>query len=141
MIDERIIKFIKSHHVLTVATDGTEGIYCAQAFYCYDAERNVFIFSSDDATRHARQMVEDARVAATVTLETRIVGRIRGLQICARAERGDERDKHLYMKRFPYTAAIDLTIWRLRPSFLKYTDNTLGFGKKLIWNEEKTQQS
>jgi len=141
MIDERIIKFIKSRHVLTVATYGAEGIYCAQAFYCYDAERNVFIFSSDETTRHARQMHENESVAAAITLETRVIGRIRGLQVCARAERGDERDKHLYLKRFPYTAAIGLTIWRLHPSFLKYTDNTLGFGKKLIWNEEKTQRS
>ena len=138
MIDKRITDFIKRHHVLTLATVSSEGEpYCAACFYAYDKERNRLIFTSDDATRHAQQMVENANVAVGITLETRIVGKVQGAQICGVARRGDDQDKKIYIKRFPYAAVASLNIWVVEPSFIKLTDNTLGFGKKLIWNSQE----
>lgn len=138
MIDERIIKFLGRHHVLNLATIAEDGTpYCAACFYAYDAERNRLIFTSDDTTRHAREMEAHPEVACAITLETRIVGKVQGAQICGRAERGDEEDKACYIKRFPYAAIAPLTIWAIEPSFIKLTDNTLGFGKKLVWNSQK----
>lgn len=132
-VDERIVKFLRRHHVLTLAT-AADGIpYCANAFYAYDEKRNRLIFTSDLSTRHAQEMLSEARVAASVVLETRIVGKVQGLQICATAMRGDEEDKRRYLHRFPYAALAELTLWALTPDYLKFTDNTLGFGKKLIW--------
>ena len=137
MIDERIIKFIKRHHVLNLATVSEGGLpYCAACFYAYDAERNRLIFTSNEDTRHTQEMAQNPNVACAITLETRIVGKVQGAQICGRAERGDEEDKRQYIKRFPYAAVAPLTIWAIEPSFIKLTDNTLGFGKKLIWNRE-----
>ena len=134
-IDPRIVKFLKRHHVLTLATATVDGEpYCANAFYAYDTERNRLIFTSDDATNHTQQMLSNSRVAASVVLETRIVGKVQGLQICGTAERGDDTDRKAYIRRFPYAAAIgELHLWHIEPDMLKYTDNTLGFGKKLIW--------
>ena len=138
MIDKRIIEFIKRHHVLTLATVSAQGEpYCAACFYAYDKERNRLIFTSDDATRHAQDMLANAIVAISITLETRIVGRVQGAQICGNAERGDESDKAVYIKRFPYAAVAPLNIWAVEPTFIKLTDNTLGFGKKLIWNNQE----
>ena len=138
MIDKRITDFIKRHHVLTLATVSSEGKpYCAACFYAYDKERNRLIFTSDDATHHAQQMVENANVAVGITLETRIVGKVQGAQICGVARRGDDQDKKIYIKRFPYAAVASLNIWVVEPSFIKLTDNTLGFGKKLIWNSQE----
>ncbi len=134
-LDERIVKFLKRHHVLTLATVSAEGEpYCANAFYAYDAKRNRLIFTSDDSTRHAQEMLTQSRVAASVVLETRIVGKVQGLQICGNALRGDDDDRKAYIRRFPYAAAIgELYLWCIEPDFMKFTDNTLGFGKKLIW--------
>lgn len=138
MIDKRITDFIKRHHVLTLATVSSEGEpYCAACFYAYDKERNRLIFTSDGSTRHAQQMLENKRVAIGITLETRIVGKVQGAQICGIAERGDEKDKATYIKRFPYAAVAPLNIWAVEPTFIKLTDNTLGFGKKLIWNSQE----
>lgn len=135
---ERIAKFIKRHHVLTLATVSAAGEpYCSNAFYAYDAARNALIFTSDDATRHASEMRASAVVAASIVLETRIVGRIQGVQICGRAVEGDDNDRRVYLKRFPYAAAMSpATFWRIEPTFMKLTDNTLGFGKKLIWKRD-----
>lgn len=138
MIDERIIKFIKRHHTLNLATVSEEGLpYCAACFYAYDDKRNRLVFTSDNATRHAQEMAKNPNVACAITLETRIVGKIQGVQICGKAERGDDKDKALYIKRFPYAVVAPLTIWAVEPSFIKLTDNTLGFGKKLIWESKK----
>lgn len=134
-IDERIVKFLKRHHVLTLATTSSEGEpYCANAFYAYDPQSNRLIFTSDDTTRHSQEMIARGRVAASVVLETRIVGKVQGLQICGTAARGDQTDRKVYLRRFPYAAAVgELTLWHIEPDLLKFTDNTLGFGKKLIW--------
>lgn len=135
---QRIAKFIKRHHVLTLATVSAEGIpYCSNAFYAYDAERNALIFTSDDSTRHAAEMRASSTVAASIVLETRIVGRIQGLQICGTVSEGGDTERKIYLKRFPYAAAMGTTtFWQLEPTFMKLTDNTLGFGKKLIWKRD-----
>ncbi len=94
-------------------------------------------------------MVENQYVAAGIALETRIVGRIRGVQIQGVVKRVEEDEggsgdaaefttaRSAYFKRFPYAAAMpDLTLWLLEPTLMKLTDNTLGFGKKLVWAKE-----
>ena len=40
-----------------------------------------------------------------------------------------------YLRRFPYAVVADLTLWTMRPTSMKFTDNRLGFGKKLLWHE------
>ena len=133
--EKKITDFIARHHVLTLATSTTDGLpYCAACFYAYDKARNLFIFTSDDTTCHAQQMVANSNVACAITLETRVVGKVQGLQICGVARRGEAEDRSVYVKRFPYAAVAPLNIWVVEPTFMKLTDNTLGFGKKLIWN-------
>ena len=132
--EKRIVSFIARHHVLTLATATADGMpYCAACFYAYDKERNVIIFTTDDTTTHGQQMIANANVACAINLETRVVGKVQGLQVCGVVRRGDEQDKSTYIKRFPYAAVAPLNIWAIEPSFMKLTDNTLGFGKKLIW--------
>lgn len=136
-INERFVRFLRRHHVLTLATVAEGAPYCSNAFYCYDKERNLIVFTSDPATRHAQEMERNPRVAASVVLETKIVGRVQGLQLCGTAARADETAKRIYLKRFPYAALAELTLWAIEPDFMKLTDNTLGFGKKLIWNNKQ----
>jgi uncharacterized protein YhbP (UPF0306 family) len=137
-MDERFIKFIKKHHVLTLATVNSEGMpYVANCFYAYDAKRNLFVFTSDLATRHGAEMEANGNVALSIVLETRIVGRVQGLQVTGRALRGDDEARKCYIKRFPYAAAADLELWMVAPTLMKLTDNTLGFGKKLLWQSEE----
>ena len=132
--EKKITSFIARHHVLTLATATTDVIpYCAACFYAYDKERNVIIFTTDDATTHGQQMIANTNVACAINLETRVVGKVQGLQVCGVVRRGDEQDKSAYIKRFPYAAVAPLNIWAIEPLFMKLTDNTLGFGKKLIW--------
>lgn len=136
--EKKITDFITRHHVLTLATVGHNAQpYCATCFYAYDKSRNLIIFTSDDNTLHAQHMMANSNVAVAINLETRIVGKIQGIQICGTIRRGDKNAKSVYIKRFPYAVAAPLNIWVVEPYFMKLTDNTLGFGKKLIWNKEQ----
>ena len=139
-VDQRIVKFIGRHHVMTIASAATEcGPYCANLFYAYIPERNLIVFTSDDRTRHYREMYLNGRVAATIVLETRTVGQVQGLQILGRAALAEGEvageARSAYLRRFPYAVVADLTLWTMRPTSMKFTDNRLGFGKKLLWHE------
>jgi uncharacterized protein YhbP (UPF0306 family) len=131
---KQIDKFISKHHVLTLATATTDGSpYCCNAFYAYNKADNAFIFTTDTSIHHGQMMLANGRVAASVVLETRIVGKIQGLQITGQIKPAIEGDKAIYLKRFPYAVVADLSLWRLEADMMKLTDNSLGFGKKLIW--------
>jgi len=65
------------------------------------------------------------------------VGKIQGIQYSGKIhDVEDERQRALYLKRFPYAVAMNPTLWKIELHTIKMTDNTLGFGKKLIWNGE-----
>ncbi len=129
-----MVRFVGRHHVLTLATCSDKGPWCANCFYAFDKRRGVWYFTSDPTTRHGEEMARNPQVAASIVLETRVVGRVQGLQIRGRVRPADETGRSCYLKRFPYAAVADLHLWMLEPEELKLTDNTLGFGKKLRWN-------
>ena len=136
-MDERIIKFIKKHHVLTIATSADGEPWCANCFYAYMEEENCFIFTTDDDTRHGREFEMNSRVAGSVVLETTVVGKIQGIQfqgLVSRPEKDEEKKVNsAYLKRFPFAALMDTSLWVVKLTHVKFTDNRLGFGKKLVW--------
>jgi uncharacterized protein YhbP (UPF0306 family) len=137
-IDKKIERFIAKHHVLTLATATPDGEpYCCNCFFAYDKTSAAFIFTTDVATHHGGMMQANPRVAASVVLETRTVGKVQGLQITGKVLPAKDGDKMIYIKEFPYAAVADLSLWRLEADMMKLTDNTLGFGKKLIWHREE----
>ncbi len=132
---QKIDKFLKEHHVLSLATsDGVELSSC-NLFYTFDKDSISFIVASSDDTGHIKNIQKNNQVSGTVVLETKIVGKIKGVQF-----RGDFitlTDKSLaklYFKTFPYALAMNPKLWQIKVNYFKMTDNTLGFGKKIIWD-------
>ncbi len=126
--------------MLTLATSVGDAPHCSNMFYAYLAERNFFVFTSEEHTLHASQAAANPVAAASIVLETRVVGRVQGLQLRGRVTRAGENEglaRKAYVNRFPYAAAAELDLWLFEPGWMKLTDNTLGFGKKLIWTDEK----
>ena len=79
-------------------------------------------------------------VSGTVALETETIGMIRGLQFKANIIKCSDslldKNRLLYLKRFPYAILKGGDLWELEIIELKFTDNRLGFGKKLHWNRD-----
>ena len=140
MIDDRIIRFLNRHHVLTIATTVGKEPWCANCFYVYLAEENLFVFTTDKDTRHGQEFVKNPVVAGAVVLETQVIGKIRGVQFqgLVSEPEGDliDRSNTAYLKRFPVALLMETHLWIVKPTILKMTDNRLGFGKKLIWRAE-----
>jgi uncharacterized protein YhbP (UPF0306 family) len=140
LTDKRIIKFIKKHHVLTIATTVENEPWCTNCFYAYIEDENAIVFTTDTETRHGQEFIKNPVVAGSIVLETWIIGKIRGIQFQGIVSEPDEkRQKKVrtaYLKRFPVAVLMDTRLWVVDLTFLKLTDNRLGFGKKIMWQGE-----
>jgi uncharacterized protein len=139
MVDNRIIKFFRKHHVLTIATTVDSEPWCANCFYDYLEEENALIFTTDNDTRHGKEFMKNPKVAGAVVLETMVIGKIQGIQFqgIVSVPEGEllSKAKWAYLKKFPPAALMDTHLWIVRLTLIKMTDNRFGFGKKLIWNK------
>lgn len=139
-LDSRIIRFIKKHHTMTLATSANNIPWCCSCFYVYDEKENKFIITSDTDTRHVSEFTAQPDVSGTISLETLIVGKIQGIQFSGSVKKigGKEAEpaRKAYIKRFPVAALSKLTLWSVEICYIKFTHNQLGFGKKLIWKKK-----
>ncbi|MCX6259954.1 MAG: hypothetical protein NTY95_03830 [Bacteroidia bacterium] len=140
MIDERIIRFFKKHHVLTIATSVNNEPWCANCFYVYLEDGNALVFTTDSETRHGKEFLKNIIVAGSVVLETPIIGKIRGIQFQGIVSEPEgelsEEARKLYLKRFPIAMLMDTHLWVVELTLVKMTDNRLGFGKKIFWTKK-----
>jgi len=143
MIDERVIRFFRKHHVLTIATTVDNEPWCANCFYVYLADENALVFTTDLETRHGREFLINSLVAGSVVLETSILGKIRGIQFqgIVTEPEGDLAEKvtDAYLKRFPVAMLMETRLWIVKLTHIKMTDNKLGFGKKIVWKKEEAR--
>jgi uncharacterized protein YhbP (UPF0306 family) len=138
--DPKVITFLKKHHVLTLATVSGDQPWTANCFYAFMEDQMSFVFTSGYETRHIQEVLASPKVAGNVVLETGIIGKIQGIQFSGMLELAEaeafEKASSAYLKRFPFAALMDTTLWILPIDYLKMTDNRLGFGKKLVWERE-----
>ncbi|MDY0117782.1 MAG: pyridoxamine 5'-phosphate oxidase family protein [Sulfurimonadaceae bacterium] len=129
----KIEKFLTAHHVLTLATCHKDEISACSLFYAYDKEKQRFIVASSEDTTHVKHILQNPKVAGNIPLETKIIANIQGVQFRGVFRLLANEDNHLYYKRFPPALVMQPTLWEIEVEFFKMTDNTLGFGKKIIW--------
>ena len=125
---------------MTLATCYNDEPYCCSLFYAYMEDEGCLVFSSENSTKHVRDLSHNMFVGACIALETETIGKIQGVQIQGLVYRPQDKmakaARRAYMRRFPYAALLDTTFWVLEPTWAKLTDNRLGFGKKTTWKKE-----
>ncbi|MFB5745237.1 YhbP family protein [Cedecea sp. S5-13] len=135
-----ISRWLTKQHVLSYCVGSGESLWCANAFYIFDAERVAFYLLSETTSRHGELIGELAPVAGTINGQPKTVALIRGVQfrgeICLLAPEEAADYRRRYLKRFPIARVMSAPMWEIRLDELKMTDNTLGFGKKLHWLRE-----
>lgn len=136
-MEERISKFIEANKVFTLATSDNNEPYCASCFYAFDEENQLLIFSSEEGTNHIKQGIDNNKVSGTINTEITSVAKIKGIQFKGKfidpSKEEQESLYSLYYKRFPFAKTKPAPIWAIQLTWIKMTDNTLGFGKKLEW--------
>ncbi|MBM3390387.1 MAG: pyridoxamine 5'-phosphate oxidase [Betaproteobacteria bacterium] len=140
----RVLAFLGEHHVMTLASAGSEGPWAAAVFYAHEDFRLYFL--SAPTTRHAQHLAADPRAAATIQRDYDDWPGIRGLQLSGTvrevAREDEARVRALYQQRYPLIGggagvprklleALDRIRWyELVPEDIHLIDNTLGFAHR-----------
>ncbi|MEA2091656.1 MAG: pyridoxamine 5'-phosphate oxidase family protein, partial [Campylobacterota bacterium] len=87
---------------MSLATSSDSELSVCNLFFAFDEKEVSFVVASNDDTTHIENILKNSKVAGSVVLETKTVGKIQGVQF-----RGDfsilqnSSLKKLYFKTFP----------------------------------------
>lgn len=143
-----VLEYLRTHHVMTIATVGKLGPAAAAVFYVNHG--GLFYFLSAPHARHCQNFMADARVAITIQEDYSDWGSIKGIQIDALARELDgqekENAKRLYGEKFPdvlgdqpiqavLAEALRRVRWyELAAKQIRFINNQRGFGHKEEWS-------
>lgn len=132
---------MEKQKVATICCLDDEGKpYCFSCFYAYDPDKKLLYFKSSHNSNHASYLELSPNVAGTIQQDKLNVLAIQGIQFTGLVYEADEEAssvaKHIYHKKYPFALAMAGEIWIIEPKQIKMTDNSLGFGKKLLWERE-----
>ena len=138
-MDESIVTFLKAQTAVTICTSSDNIPCCCICFYAYSEKLNALVFKSNKDTLHIVQALANIDVSGSILPDKLETGKIKGIQWCGEfykpaGEALSELQK-TYYKKFPLALTLKGDIWAIALTSLKFTDNTLGFGKKLFWSK------
>jgi len=137
-ITEAVKEVLKAESTMALATvDGNGVVSSAPVFYSFDQRLQLYWLSSS-ASRHSRNIAGHPQAAASVYPSIRQWTEIRGVQIEGTASViADPAERSWvigeYVVRFRlrdrfHDAIEKSTLYRLRPAWVRYLDNSRGFG-------------
>ena len=133
---DKITSFFFLYYVLSLATSNGSELSACSLFYTYSPDINSFIVASSDETTHMKHIHTNNKVAGNILLETKNIGKIQGVQFKGIFSQLDDVSyKEIYFKTFPASRIMNPILWQIKVDYFKMTDNTLGFGKKIIWQD------
>lgn len=140
-MNENIIKFISQQTCATVCcVDETSKPYSFSCFYAFNAKEGLLYYKSSLETKHSQIIVEHPFVAGTILPDKLNKLHIKGLQfegeVLPVTHPEAKEAGAFYYKAHPLAVAIGGEIWTIKISSIKYTDSSLGFGKKIGWKRE-----
>ena len=98
-------------------------------------------YKSSDAARHTSLVKNNPLVAGTVLPDKLNKLMIKGIQfsgIVLQPEHDALKDAtKFYYAAHPMALAMQGQLWTVQLNYIKMTDSTLGFAKKLSWNREE----
>lgn len=141
---ERALDYLHGHHVMTLATQGSEGPWAAAVFYVNDGF--MLYCLSAPSSRHCMNLAHSPRISATIQEDYADWPQIKGVQLegIASGISGEEeaRARRLYGEKYPVVgklaqapAAIVKAMAKVRwykvvPDRLYFIDNSAGFGHR-----------
>ncbi|MFP4145338.1 MAG: pyridoxamine 5'-phosphate oxidase family protein [Phycisphaeraceae bacterium] len=137
---ERLMHFMQSIQVISLASVDDEGLpYAANLYFASDHDLTLF-FLSDPHANHARHVQLQPEVAVTGFTTAKMWQQVRGVQIRGRCQRlsGNQRDAawEIYLAKFPHMQEVeqmarDCDFYRITPWWIRWSDNSVRFGYKV----------
>jgi uncharacterized protein len=138
-MEKKIQSFLDAEKNLTFCTSNANEPYCASCFYAFDRDENILIFKSERMTQHIVNALLNDKVAGTITPDIHKTGTIKGIQFTGKFIMFDkdrlDKAQHTYYFKFPFALVIPGELWGIELLSVKMTDNTLGFGRKMVWEK------
>ncbi|CNJ01193.1 Uncharacterized protein conserved in bacteria [Yersinia rohdei] len=134
-----ITRFLRRQHVLTLCAGSGMDIWCANCFYVFDEAQMAVYLMTEKHTRHGELMQKNPQVVGTIATAPRTIALIKGIQyrgnITELTGEAAQVARQRYCRRFPVAKAASAPLWQITLLEIKMTNNTLGFGKKLYWQQ------
>lgn len=143
---DRIDKYIGKQTCATICCVDEQGNpYCFNCFYSYDSGKALLFYKSSSDTQHQLWLSKNPSVAGTILPDRLNLLQVKGVQFTGIVLSGNHpmvanASSH-YHKKHPVALAIKGEIWAIQIYSIKFTDNSLGFGKKLTWHRPAGMQN
>ncbi len=136
-MDKAIVDFLSANYVLSLSIAENNKSWSVNCFYAFNPDDDSLIFISHGNTKHYQMLLKNPYVSGTIVAQTQNFTHIQGIQYTGKttAPSGTtvKLANTLYNQRFPFARFVLAKLWVLELHYVKYTDNTLGFGKKITW--------
>lgn len=140
-LDPSIIQFLENQTAATICCVNDQGMpYCFNAFYAFDTNGMKLYFKSQlSKTHHGSIIDKHTHVSGTILPDTLDKVLVKGVQFVGNVHKNDFFDVGAamhYHTRHPMAMAVPGEMWTIELSYIKYTDNAMGFGHKTIWKKD-----
>ena len=136
-MESRIKNFINNQKAASICCiDAEQHPYCFTVFYALDPENQLLYYKSSHNSYHGHVMEEGSKVSGTILPEKLNTLAIKGIQFTGTMLALDDPLSNagpVYYGKFPFATAMPGEIWTIQLETIKFTDNSLGFSKKLHW--------
>lgn len=137
-MNEHFNSFLEENTCASFACLDAQGHpYCFTCFYAVDLKEGLLYFKSSSDSNHAGYLKSNHFVAGTILPDKLNKLQVKGIQFEGTVLAFDDvlaKSAGLhYYKTNPMAVAMAGEIWTVQLNRAKYTDSTLGFGKKIIW--------
>jgi uncharacterized protein YhbP (UPF0306 family) len=142
-MDKRIIEFIGRQKAASVCClDEKNNPYCFCIFFVFDEDNQRLYFKSSSSSNHAVYLLMNKRVAGTILPDKLNLLAIRGIQFTGFISNADpiHPAAAAYHKKIPLALAMPGDVWAIQLETIKMTDNTIGIGKKILWDRREVEQ-
>lgn len=129
-MDKKILEYIKSMQLLSLAVREDEEVYIANVFYAFDESNLALIFSSYEESKHIQLAFLNPKIALSIAKEDKIA-LLKGLQAKALFKEASKEQEQIYYKKFPFARLSHAKLYALELFWAKFTDNTLMLNSKL----------
>lgn len=142
-VPEGLERFLRENQVLCLATAADGQSYSAPVFYVYLPETISLAFLSDRESVHARSAMKNPMCSGAVFSAGKSVEEIQGVQIIGTVTALGPTERltdsampiySTYLDRFPAAKGRPSHLWQLACYWMKFTDNSRGFGFKETWS-------
>jgi len=145
-MNEHIIHFINKQTCASVCcvNEKEKSPYCFSCFYAFNSEEGLLYFKSSQEAHHSAILAENALVAGTILPDKLNVLQLKGIQfegtILPEVHPLAQQAFVHYHKHHPIALAMSGKMWTIQVTEIKMTDNSLGFGKKIVWNRSELME-